>query len=266
MKKLFFLGGLPRSGSTLLCNILAQNPEIHATHTSACLEVLFLLRNNWDEFIEHKAHPLEETKQKVMRGVLENYYWDVEKPIVIDKSRGWLAHLEMLEWVLDHKVKVLVPVRDLRDVLASFEKLWRKAAKNRQLGVEKDNYMRFQKLQDRLDIWCKQDEPVGLAVNRVKDAVARGLEDRMHFVDYDDLTRNPASTLRQVYEFLDLEPFGHNFDNVEQVTTENDDVHGFGVPLHNIRSKVEPQSPQWPEVLGKSSDAYARDALFWKSF
>ena len=265
MRKFYFLGGLPRSGSTLLCNILAQNPDIHATHTSACLEVLFVIRNSWDDFVEHKAHPLDNVKRQVMRGVLESYYCGVEKPIVIDKSRGWLAHLEMLEWILGKKAKVLVPVRDLRDVLASFEKLWRQAAQHRQIKAEQSNYMQFQKLEDRLDIWCKRDEPVGLAVNRVKDAVARGWRNCIHFIDYDALVREPGRTLRKVYEFLDLEPFEHDFDHVEQVTIENDDVHGFGIPLHKIRSKVEPQPSQYPKVLGTAADLYERDAHFWKS-
>ena len=265
MKKFYFLGGLPRAGSTLLCNILAQNPEIYATHTSGCLEVLFMVRNQWNELIEHKAHPLEETERNVLKGILESYYWDIEEPVVVDKSRGWLAHIEMLEWVLKEEVKVIVPVRDLRDVLASFEKLWRQGAKSRQTQAERDNYMRYQKLGERLAIWCELNEPVGLAVNRIKDAVARGFKDRMHFVDYDDLVRKPDDTLRDIYTFLGLEPFEHDFGHVEQVTTENDDVHGFGVPLHKIRSKVEPQSPQYPEVLGKAADAYARESLFWKS-
>ena len=265
MKQLFFLGGLPRSGSTLLCNILAQNPLIHSTHTSACLEVLFGIRNSWDEYIEHKAHPMEDTKRQVMKGVLENYYWDVEKPVVVDKSRGWLAHLEMLEWVLGRKAKVLVPVRDIRDVLASFEKLWRQAAKSHQIGIEKNNYMRFQRLDERLECWASREEPVGLAANRVKDAVARGFRDRIHFVDYGDLTWKPQETMNGVYDFLELEQYEHNFDHVEQVTTENDDVHGFGVPLHQIRPKVEPQPPQYPEILGSAANKYTVEATFWKS-
>jgi len=265
MRKFYFLGGLPRAGSTLLCNILAQNPEIYATHTSGCLEVLFKLRNCWDDIIEHKAHPLEEAKRHVLKGILENYYWGIEEPIVVDKSRGWLAHIEMLEWILDGEIKVIVPVRDLRDVLASFEKLWRAGSKSRQTPTERDNYIRYQKLENRLAIWCEEAEVVGLAVNRIKDAVARGFKDRMHFVDYDILCREPDETLESIYEFLGLEPFKHNFDYVEQVTTEDDSVHGFGVPLHKIRSKVEPQPPQHPEILGQAAHAYVRESLFWKT-
>jgi sulfotransferase len=265
MKKIFFLGGLPRAGSTLLCNILAQNPEIHATHTSGCLEVLFLIRNQWDTFVEHKAHPLENTKREVLKGILHNYYWDIEKPIVIDKSRGWVAHIEMLEWILGEKVKVLVPVRDLRDVLASFEKLWRQSARSTQINLEKANYMRMQRLEDRLELWCNREEPVGVAVNRVKDGIARGFRDRMHFVEYETLCREPRQTMEDIYKFLELTSFEHDFNHVEQITEENDDVHGFGVPLHKIRSKVEPQMPQYPKILGAVADRYAREAFFWRT-
>jgi sulfotransferase len=39
MKKIHFINGMPRSGSTLLCNILAQNPKFHVTPTSYVAEV-----------------------------------------------------------------------------------------------------------------------------------------------------------------------------------------------------------------------------------
>ena len=35
MKSFHVICGLPRSGSTLLCNILAQNPAFNVLHTSA---------------------------------------------------------------------------------------------------------------------------------------------------------------------------------------------------------------------------------------
>lgn len=45
-KEIFFISGLPKSGSTLLCNILSQNPEFFVSKaTSGCIEILFLIRN-----------------------------------------------------------------------------------------------------------------------------------------------------------------------------------------------------------------------------
>ncbi len=41
MEKLFFQSSLPRAGSTMLQNILAQNPDVYATPTSGVLELIY---------------------------------------------------------------------------------------------------------------------------------------------------------------------------------------------------------------------------------
>jgi sulfotransferase len=198
----------------------------------------------------------------VLRGILESFYADSEKPVIFDKCRGWLSLLEMAESVLGHKAKVLVPVRDVRDVLASFEKLWRETSKTKQVGQEAANYFKFQTVEGRTETWLSADQPVGLAYNRVQDAIRRGFTDRMFLVDFDDLTRHPGETMRKIYAFLEEPYFSHNFNHVEQVTWEDDDVHGFK-GLHTIRHKVEPMETQWPKVLGAFAEKYG-NLNFWK--
>ena len=105
-------------------------------------------------------------------------------------------------------------------------------------------------------MWARGDQPDGLAYNRIKDAITRGYRDRLHFVRFEELTRQPRQTLQQVYAFLGEEWFEHDFGHVEQVTWEDDRVHGFP-GLHRIRSKVEPLPPQWPAVLGSAAQPYA---------
>lgn len=260
METIACISGLPRSGSTLLCNILAQNPRFYASQTSGLLDVLFGVRNQWDKLIEMQAMdsgPSERRKLAVLRGVIDSFYSDVQQPVVFDKSRGWLAHLEMLEAVTGKPSRVLVPVRDLRDVLASFEKLWRKTSATRQLAVESEDYMAFQTMEGRLTVWARRDQPVGLAYNRIKDALARGWRDRLLFVEYEALTSHPEQTMRNIYAFLEEDWHRHDFEHVEQVTVEDDAVHGFAPgALHGIRSRVEPQAPQWPSVLGQAAEKY----------
>ena len=259
MDSLFFISGLPRAGSTLLCNILAQNPRFHATATSGILEILFAVRNKWDGLTEFRAMPQAQSdaaKRRVLRGILESYFADIDRPVVFDKSRGWLAHIEMAEWALERKIKILVPVRDIRDILASFEKLWRDTSRKSQIAGEAENYIQFQSLEGRLDFWSRADQPVGLAYNRVRDAIQRGYGDRLHFVRFEALTSNPRQTMREIYAFLGEPWYEHDFDNVEQVTVEDDRVHGFD-GLHTIRPKVAPVPPQWPTVLGKAAEKYA---------
>jgi len=261
-KNYYFIAGLPRSGSTLLANILAQNPRFHATSTSGIMDVIFGVRNGWDKLVEFQATPNDLAKMRVMRGILESYYADVDKPVVFDKCRGWLSLLEMAEAMLGHNAKVLVPVRDVRDVLASFEKLWRETSKTSQVPQESPNYFKFQTIQGRCDVWMSADQPMGLAYNRVTDAIVRGFRDRMYLVDFDDMTREPKKVFQDIYKFLGEEYFEHNFNNVQQVTWEDDSVHGFK-GLHDIRSKVEPISAQWPTVLGQWAEGLNK-LNFWK--
>ena len=261
---LHFVSGLPRSGSTLLCNILAQNPRFHATATSGILEMLFQVRNGWDKVTEFRAMDDRQSmaaKQRVLAGMLSGYFADVDRPVVFDKSRGWLAHLEMAAVLLGYKPKVLVPVRDIRDVLASFERLYRQTSALAQTPDEANSYLAYQQIANRLDTWAGAGGPVGLAYNRIKDALDRGWEPQMHFVRYEMLTAKPAETMAAIYQFLGEELFQHDFENVAQVTTEDDRVYGFA-HLHTIRPQVQAQPPSWPSILGSHADKYKNQEIW----
>ena len=267
-RTIHFVAGLPRSGSTLLCNLLAQNPRFHATSTSGILDVMLLVRNQWDKMVEFQATKNEPGKLRALRGILDAYHDDPKnlKPVVFDKSRGWLGYLELAEAVLERKAKALVCIRDVRDVLASFERLWRLNAATRQFAQEQENFFKWQTVEGRCEVWVSGNQPVGIAYNRLKDALARGHRDRMHFVAFDKLTVAPRETMRKIYEFLEEEEFAHDFDHVEQVTWEDDDMHG--IPgLHIIRPKIEPLEPQWPKYLPQPvADLYAKNNELWSQF
>jgi len=262
-KDYYFISGLPRTGSTLICNILAQNPRFHASSTSGIMDVMFGVRNQWDRLIEFKANPNEEAKIRVLRAILDAYYGDIDKPVVFDKCRGWLSLLGMAEEILGHKAKVIVPVRDLRDILASFEKLWRETSKTSQLNQERENYIEFQSIESRTKMWLSPKNTVGIAYNRLVDAIQRGYRDRMFLVDFDDLTKNPELSMKKIYEFLEEPYFKHDFENIKQVIFEDDTVHGFK-NLHKIRSKIEPIESQWQKVLGPFAEKYG-PMNFWKN-
>jgi sulfotransferase len=262
-KTIHFIAGLPRAGSTLLCNILNQNPNFHATSTSGILDIILAIRNQWENVNEFRAAPNKAGKNAVMKGILQDYYSTVERPVVFDKSRGWCAHVELAEYILDRQVKILVPVRTITDILSSFEKLYRTQAHEWQFPQEKTHFFQWQTVEGRADVWMREDQPVGIAYNRIRDALTRGFGDRLLFIEFDHLTSAPEYTMKQVYNFIGEDYFPHNYDHVEQTTSEDDDIHG--IPgLHTIRSKVEPLVSDARKVLGDAVMQKYENAEFWR--
>ncbi len=261
-KQIHFISGLPRAGSTLLCNILNQNPAFHATSTSGILEIILAIRNQWENVAELRASPNKAGKSAVINNILHNYVDVIERPVYFDKSRAWIAYIELAEAILGEKAKILVPVRKITDILSSFENLYRKNAHDWQFPQEKSHFFEWQTVEGRADIWMRNDQPVGIAYNRIRDAISRGYKDRLHFIEFDDLTTQPKAVMGNLYSFLGEEYYEHNFDYVEQVTEENDDIHG--IPgLHIIRNKVEPIETYGDSLIGATSYTKFDNAQFW---
>ena len=196
-----------------------------------------------------------------------------EQSICIDKNRYWLEYLEMVATLVGSRdrVKVIVTVRDLRDTIASFEQLYRKTSAIGQIQQEAALALKFKTAQGRVETFIDDGQPVGRAYNAIRDAVTRGWKDRMYFVDDEDLTRQPKTTLEGIYRFLGEDGHSHNFERVEQVTVEDDFVYGFK-DLHQIRPQVKPQAPQWNRVFDDAVfQSLARKnienaATFWKLY
>ena len=122
-KQLHFLSGIPRSGSTVLAAILNQNPMTHVSTTSGLVHALDGLANTW-----HSAGLLNENDAdrsklaSTMRGTIDAFYSNIDKPVVIDKSRGWPIPQIMaaMASVLERAPKIIATVRSVPDCAASF--------------------------------------------------------------------------------------------------------------------------------------------------
>lgn len=254
-KTIHFLSGLPRSGMTLLSNVLAQNPRLHATSGGGVLAAMLLVRNEWSKMVSFRATPNDAGKLRSLRGMLEGYYADVLQPVIIDRSLGWLGALEMAETILERPAKVLVCVRDVRDVLATFELQWRTDPAMRAFIEQHPSLPRWETVAGRCDVWASNDESVGIAYNQIKDALSRGYRDRLHFVEFEQLMATPHEVLAGIYQFLGEPAFPHNVTSIRQVVWETYSL--YGVPEHkDIPTCLTPIAPLWPEVLGGEAQRY----------
>jgi sulfotransferase len=259
MKEIFYVSGLPRSGSTLLMNLLAQHPLVHATPTSGCCSLLNGVKLGWNSIIEHKADKNASSPQNlknVLNSVLYNYH-NTEKSVIIDKSRSWGANIEMVEYITGKKMKIIAPVRDISEILASFEVLHRNGSSI------KSTMQNYQTTQSRVDHWASNIGEVGSAYNVLRDVFQRGLQDRLCIVEYDTLTNNPEFTMKQIWNFLGIGCVEHDFNNIQNVTPEDDDVYGY-MNLHKIRQSIEPSIKKADGIIGKELQSKYENNEFWR--
>jgi sulfotransferase len=251
-KIIHFLSGMPRAGTTVLGNILAQNPRIHVTPTSGLPQLFLEMRETCERSMEYRAAPDDNELMGILRGIMFGSFAWLDRPVIISRSRAWPDELELLESILRRKAKVIVCVRDIPEILASMEKIWRDNKAVRGINASAS---RGGTLEGRCNTWLSRDHLVGHAYAAIQDALVRGYRDRLHFVHFDDLTSHPKEVMERMYKFLGEEPFSHNFDHVEQVTVEDDAVHGFK-GLHSIRSAVRPVPKRAKDLLGPLAEKF----------
>src|SRR5690606_10948282 len=120
----------------------------YVTPTSGIIDMLVNVRNHWDQNEAFRAMDRslsEQIKHRVMSDMLQSYFAHATQPICLDKNRFWCEFLEMAAALIGGKeqIKVIVTVRDLRDVLASFEQLYRKTSGLGQLPQESGLALKF---------------------------------------------------------------------------------------------------------------------------
>jgi sulfotransferase len=254
MEKLFFQSSLPRAGSTMLQNILAQNPDIYATPTSGVLELVFAARENYSNSPEFKAQDKDLMKKGYTafckQGMDAFYNAITDKKYVIDKSRGWGIHYDFITSIRGEEPKIICMVRDLRDVFASMESNFRKNPEKSQ-GIVNWSTGQATTVPKRIDFWI-QNPPVGMAIERLQEIIRLGNDKNILFIKFEDLCLYPDTTMTKIYQYLDIPFYKHDFDNIEQVTKEDDEVYGaFGDHVIRKQLKLPPSKAKQlltPEV------------------
>ncbi len=262
--KIFYQSSLPRSGSTLLQNILAQNPAFYVTPTSGVLDLVFGARLNYTNGPEFKAQDhqlMEKAFLNFCKGGMEGFFDAItDRPYVWDKSRGWGVHFDLLSAIFGCEPKIVCMVRDLRAIVASLEKRFRKNPATYK-PIEKHQSMEGITTYKRA-VQNLQSIPLGLALERLFEVHTRGFAPKMLFLRYEDLVRTPANTVKQIYAYVGLPEFAHNFDHVAQITQEDDTVYE-SAGLHEIRPKVAPLPEDFLQILGPATVKFIETNYAW---
>ena len=235
-KQLYFLSGLPRSGSTVLAAILNQNPATHVSTTSALGAALEGLATTWhnDPLLIENDKDRSKLAQ-TMRGVIDAFYKELSKPIIIDKSRNWPTPVIMqaMAQVLGQKPKIVATVRSVPDCMASFVRV----AKPENLN----DFLFTSHLTHHLKGSYKTLEQ-GYEYDR----------ECFLFVEYEDLLTDPKTQLSRIHAFLELPDFAYDYQNIDGSTVKEDDENLHHVAgLHDIKPVLEKQHSEDPKDVLK---------------
>ena len=229
-RKIFFLAGLPRAGNTILTSILNQNPDICCTPNSITLEIyknLFLLKRTdvFQNFPDHKS------LDNVLDAVFNNYYKDWDCKYIIDRGpAGTTANLELVKKHLDPNIKIIFLVRPILEVLASWIDWANKTS---------DNYLKREGTPTQVcHKLMSKDGQIVKELKCMENLLKPKNRRHVYFVDYDEIVFKPKETIDNIYKFLGMPKFKHNFKKFKQVKVNGisyDDTI-FGKGMHTIKT------------------------------
>lgn len=229
-----FIGGMPRTGSTLLTAILNQNPRLLATPTSPFYPLLVKTNEAFNTFNLQFTYS-DDIPDRVYSGFLDGFYPPGRYEVVFDKHRGWAKHVESIKRYINPNPRIICTVRPIAEIISSYLKLIEGDSSN-----FVDNHLRKDGVTPTWEsraylLWTQY-------MQEAYESTAIGLEkysENIMIVQYKNIVYKPKETIDSIYQFCKLQPFTHNFDEIVPRLEETKD-EGWGLKdLHKVRPSLD---------------------------
>jgi sulfotransferase len=248
------MAGLPRSGSTVLAALLNQNPSVYSSPQTDLIQMLYKLESEIPQLESYKAGLFYDGYISVMKNVATNFYSNIDKPIIIDKNRGWGTPYNFTELspYVNPEGKVILTMRPILEVLASFVKIAKESEKVTNYLAYLNRDLWVSSYRDEVDAMVDNLMIPNGEIDRAIFSIANLINnhrDRVYVVWFNDLIESPASTMKSIYDFLGIDNFEHSFSNIKEVD-KHDDLNAYGiVGLHDIKKKLAKPKTDPSEIL-----------------
>lgn len=252
-KKVHFCAGLPRSGSTVLMNILQQHPSIFTTTTDPLPYIVtdVLTRCRYHEpFQAMDGSAADNALYRFVHGGVRGWYNGLtSKPVVISKNRNWPGLLHLFP-----NSKTIAVVRDLRFIVASFDRV-NANLKATHTFNDSGTFMPAMTDSEKFNYYFNQSNPLLDALqNQLTKLVERahkGLGDVL-VIRFEDLIADPTKEINDVLNFLNVDQFEFDFNNIEQSTVYEHDHAYFRERTSHRTQKSILQYTQPPLEMSKA--------------
>lgn len=235
MKKFNMISGLPRAGTTLLCNILNMNENFHVTPTSSLLDSIKSIRSNFSHEITWKAQnriELLDDFKSGLNGFVNGFFKN--KDIVFDKSRAWPNNIKLIDEILGNEnSKIIFCYRDPVEVVGSIEAQHQKTYLIENMD-EQSAPGAFATLDRRIGTFIGDGGIISFPIEAFIDAVEMGYGHRILIIKYFDLTNNTQEVLNLIHDFIEEPRVEYDFSKLKQTTFEYDGLYNYKFP-HTIK-------------------------------
>lgn len=254
--------GLPRAGSTLLCQLLAAHPDIHCEGQSSplCNALLGIRRMVSEDqfFLSQLDNSFERSYRHLasaMRGFLRGWHQGCGKTVVVDKNRAWLHAIEMLLHI-EPEARLIVCLRELGQVYGSIE-----SQHQRTILVDFIDHLADFDRFGRADMLFAKDKAIGAPLVSLQAVVdlPKSVQERLYFVRFEDLMEQPAKCMSHLYAWLGLPPFEIDPEDLKTGIQESDSHYHMKYLHQQSRRIAKPQRHEIPPRI----QARIEEACAW---
>ncbi len=231
--KILYISGLPRAGSTLLCQLLGLHPHIYSIgHSSPLCNVINTLREKIsdDPFLLAQLDvDFDLTYQRLFRSTqafMHAWFQETDALWAVDKNRGWLMAIETLKQ-LDPDFRMVVCLRELTQVLGSIETQHQKT-----ILLDFPDHVTANAAYTRASKLFASDGVIGgplHALDNLQD-YDQSLMKHIAFISFEQLVTEPQASMDQLLEWLGLETIKIDINHLPVKRHESDSYYRFKYP------------------------------------
>lgn len=252
-KTFHFLAGLPRSGNTLLSSILNQHPQVYSGAISPVFTYLYYINY---ELLYHEANITNDDVSgtlNVIDNMLPLFYKNVEKPVIFDNQKIWgvPAGISIIKQHLTPNPKIIFTVRPMLEILASYVKLFPNfPAINESMKINNWVYKDYlTEEENKCDFLMRPGGDIDRILMTYGEIIKPENKGVFHIVEYNKLIDDPVQTMKNIYNFIEVENYNHDYKNINNIHNYFEERIGAPKNLHEIRKTLEKPSTKPEDIL-----------------
>ena len=258
------MAGLPRSGGTLISSILNQNPGVYVSPQSTLPNTLGAAYNQYQSD-ENKDSDQSKSIFNVMEMIIPTFYSGRPEKYIVDRHFSWLEPhpYVILENHVKNNIRVICPVRSVLEILASWNRLCEKDTKNAyDIEIRKTDRTKLPMADKRANYFMRIGGGILDSIENMKRVLYPQFKDNIMLVDYEVLMQDTKCTIDGIYDFLEIERYSHDLNNLSTPHTYNDT---WGIKGHHeVKSSIKQEKYDLEKIFLPETIKKYSSLEFWK--